>query len=73
GRDNHFAELKDYEIISERMSILRDVNEYVGKFFSLDYIKRNVLRMTDKEIADMDEQIALEREQGLITDDSGGF
>ena len=73
GRDNHFAELKDYEIISERMSILRDVNEYVGKFFSLDYIKRNVLRMTAKEIADMDEQIALEREQGLITDDSGGF
>jgi hypothetical protein len=72
GRDNHFAELKDYEIINERMTILRDVNEYVGKYFSLEYVRRNVLRMTEKEIEDMDQQMSNEREQGLITDD-GGF
>ena len=72
GRDNHFAELKEYEIISERMSILRDVDEYVGKYFSLEYVRRNVLRMTEKEIDDMDQQMTDERESGLVTD-NGGF
>ena len=73
GKDNHFSELKDYEILNERMSLLDSMDSYLGKYFSLEYIKKNVLRMTDDDIKEMDGQISDEREKGLITDDDGGF
>lgn len=69
AKDNHFAELKEYEILSERMSILRDVQEYVGKYYSVEWVRKNILRQTDKEIKDIDNEIAYEREEGIITDD----
>lgn len=69
AKDNHFAELKDYEILTERMNILRDVNEYVGKYYSVEWIRKNILRQTDKEIEDIDNEIAKERELGIITDE----
>jgi hypothetical protein len=68
ARDNYFAELKEYEILNERMGILRDVNEYVGKYYSVEWIRKNILRQTDKEISQMDKEIASEREAGIITD-----
>ena len=69
AKDNHFAELKDYEILTERMNILRDVNEYVGKYYSVEWVRKNILRQTDKEIEDIDNEIANERELGIITDE----
>ena len=71
--DNHFSELKEYEILGERMTILGDVNEYIGKYFSTEWVRRHVLRQTDDDIKEMDKQIAAEREAGIITDDPEGY
>ena len=68
-RDNHFAELKDYEILTERMNILRDVNDYIGKYYSVEWVRRNILQQSEEEMKDLDKEIAKERESGIITDD----
>ena len=56
--DNHFAELKDAEIMENRLRILADVDQYAGKYYSDEWIKKNVLRMTEDDIADIQQQIA---------------
>ena len=68
-RDNHFSELKDYEIMTERMNILRDVNDYIGKYYSVEWTRRNILQQSEEEMKELDKQIADEREKGIITDD----
>jgi hypothetical protein len=64
--DNHFAELKNVEIMQERMGVLAAVDPYVGKYFSLKYVRQNVLRQTDSEMLEIDADINSEREAGLI-------
>ena len=64
--DNHFAELKEAELIQNRLNVLAVAEPYVGKYFSVDYIRRTILKQTDSEIVDIDEQIALEKESGII-------
>jgi hypothetical protein len=49
-KDSHYAELKNNEILRERMELLQMVDEYAGKFFSDDWIRKRVLRLTDEEI-----------------------
>ena len=55
--DNHYAELKDAELLTQRVTLLQQVDPYIGRFFSDEWIKRNLLRMTDDQIAAMDKQI----------------
>ena len=64
--DNHFAELKEAELIQNRLNVLAIAEPYVGKYFSVDYIRRTILKQTDSEIIEIDEQIALEKESGII-------
>ena len=64
--DNHFAELKEAELIQNRLGVLAAAEPYVGKYFSVDYIRRNVLKQTDAEIVEIDERIAFEQESGII-------
>ena len=64
--DNHFAELKEAELIQNRLNVLAVAEPYVGKYFSVDYIRRTILKQTDSEIVEIDEQIALEKESGII-------
>ena len=71
--DNHFSELKEYEILSERMNVLGEVDEYIGKYFSVDWVRRHILRQGDEEIDEMDKQISKEREAGIITDNPEGY
>jgi len=66
--DNHFAELKDAELLNERLNMVQVAEPYVGKYFSQDYIRRKVLRQTDVEILEQDELIKKEIEEGLIPD-----
>jgi hypothetical protein len=61
-RDNYFAELKEMEIMAERMNRLRDIDDYAGKYYSHLWIRRNVLKQSDEEIEEMNEQIAEEME-----------
>ena len=65
-RDNHFTELRDAEIQRERMQTLDQMQNYVGEYYSREYIQKNVLRMSDEDIEKMKEQIENE------TQDSAG-
>ena len=64
-KDNNFAELKEAELMKERLSLLSQVDPYTGRYYSQAWIQRNVLRMTDDEIAEMQEEIDEEKEMGL--------
>ena len=66
--DNHFAELKQSELFQERMANLSQAEPYIGKYFSQDYLRREILHQTDDEIVEQDKLIAAEIEAGLYVD-----
>jgi hypothetical protein len=66
--DNHFEELKQSEILQNRLQLLRDINEYRGEYFSKDWIRKNVLYMTEDDVKDIDDQI---KDEGPVEDDDG--
>ena len=68
--DNQFAELKESELISERLGILATIEPYIGKYYSQEYVRRKVLRQTDSEIIEIDKQIKSEIKKGIIPDPS---
>ena len=64
-QDNNFTELKEAELMRERLSLLESVDPYTGRYFSQKWIQQNVLSLTDDQIKEMQDQIDLEKEQGL--------
>jgi hypothetical protein len=64
-KDNNFTELKDAELMKERLALLQNVDPYTGRYFSQAWIQRNVLRLTDDEIKEMQSEIDEEKEMGL--------
>ena len=64
--DNYFAELKETEILRDRAQMVRDLDDYVGKYYSNEWIRKNVLRQTEEEIKEIDKQIAEEIKSGVI-------
>jgi hypothetical protein len=70
-KDGYFAELKNAEILKERLSLAAEVSPYLGKYYSVEYIRKNVLRQTDEDIADIDNQIANEIKTGIIAKPQG--
>ena len=66
--DSYFNELKETEIRNERMNLVGTMDPFVGKYFSIDYIRRQVLKQTDTEIAEIDKQIDSEMAEGKIVD-----
>ena len=64
-KDNNFTELKEAELMKERLTLLGAVDPYTGRYFSQAWIQRNVLRLTDDEIKDMQNEIDEEKEAGL--------
>jgi hypothetical protein len=66
--DNHFSELKDAELLNERLAMVATAEPYVGKYFSQDYLRRKILRQTDEEIIDQDRLIKKEIKDGTIPD-----
>ena len=67
-RDNHFAELKDSEILNNRLALLQTIDPFVGKYFSTAWIRKEVLRMTEDDIKDIDKQMEVDRQQFDIDD-----
>jgi len=65
-QDGYFAELKQTEMMRERLTLATEMRDYIGKFFSVEYVRRNVLRQTSREIEDMDKQIKKEIDDGII-------
>ena len=66
--DNHFSELKETELMNERLALLQTAEPYVGKYFSQDYVRRQILRQTDMEILEQDKLIEKEIKDGTIPD-----
>jgi hypothetical protein len=64
-QDNNFEELKDAELMTNRLTLLSSVDAYTGRYFSQAWIQRNVLRLTDDEIKEMQTEMEDEKEQGL--------
>jgi len=64
-KDNNFTELKDAELMTNRLGLLQTIDPYTGRYFSQLWIQRNVLRLSDDEIEEMDKEIEMEKEQGL--------
>jgi hypothetical protein len=64
-KDNNFSELKEAELMRERLSLLASVDPYTGRYFSQAWIQRNVLRMTDDQIKEMQGEMDEEKEAGL--------
>ena len=65
-QDGHFAELKESEMLMERLRLADSMRDYVGKYFSVEYVRKNVLQQTDRDISDIDKQIKKEIDDGII-------
>jgi len=70
-KDGHFVELKEAEILRERVSTLNDLDQFVGKYYSEAWIRKNVLRQSEAEIKDIDKEIEGEGGSGDGEDDTG--
>ena len=60
------SELKNAELLREKIALANDVRDYVGKYFSVDYVRRNILKQSEREMADIDNQIKKEIDDGII-------
>ena len=65
-QDGHFAELKNAELARERLALANEMRDYVGKFYSVQYIRKNVLKQSNREMEEMDRQIKKEIDDGII-------
>ena len=67
--DNHFSELKEAEVLQNRINIIRDLDEFVGKYYSQEWVRKNVLFQTEEEIEEIDKQIEAEGSDEDMEDD----
>lgn len=65
SKDSYFTELKENEILREKVDMLNTLGNYTGIFFSTKYIRKNILKQTDEEIAKMDQEMETERQKQL--------
>ncbi len=64
--DNHFAELKESELLSNRLTSVTSMEAYIGKYYSTEYVRKKILRQTDVEIIEIDKQIEDEIKKGIL-------
>ena len=68
--DNYFSELKNTEIMTERLRLAGEVDQLVGKYYSMKWVRENILRMSEDDIKQVDQEIDAERQE---MDDEGGL
>jgi len=66
--DNHFNELKEIEMMNQRMMSVTQMDPFVGKYFSVEYVRRNILNQSDKDYREIDKQMKAEIASGLAID-----
>jgi hypothetical protein len=64
--DNHFAELKEAELLTNRLTLATTIEPYIGKYYSTEYVRKKILRQTDSEIIEIDLQIEDEIAKGIL-------
>ena len=60
-KDNAFSELKDIEVLTSKLTLLQQADQYLGKYFSKEYVNRHILHFNDEELERMQEQIEMEK------------
>lgn len=71
--DNHFSELKDSEILMQRIQSLQALDPYVGKYYSQTWVRKNILRLDEDEIEQIEKEIASEQETQLGQAEQAGM
>jgi hypothetical protein len=61
-QDNHFSELKDLEILGDRLDHMDRIQDYIGRYYSHEWVRRNILRQSEKEMQELDAQIDKEKD-----------
>ena len=59
-KDNNFSEMREAELLRERLNLLGTVDPYIGRYYSTEWVKKNVLQLSDEEIMKMDKQMKKE-------------
>lgn len=72
-RDNHFTEMKNAEILRERLQTMDQISQYVGEYFSREWIMKNVMMFSDEDIDAMKKQVEAENEKGEGDDSQDRF
>jgi len=72
-RDNHFTELKDAEVLRERLQTMDQVSQYVGEYFSKEWVWKNVLQMQEDEVETILKQISVEANAETGNEDEDEF
>ena len=70
-KDNNFTELKEAELLQNRLSVLQLIDPYVGRYYSTEWVRKKVLMMDDEEIEEVIQQIENEKSADVPTDDQG--
>lgn len=68
--DNHFSDLKKNELLNDKLGVVSAMEPYLGRYFSAEYVRRNVLGHSDTEMKEIDAQIKKEIKKGIIPDPS---
>jgi hypothetical protein len=66
NKDSYFTELKDNDILRDRLDMLNSLSNFVGTYYSQEYIRKNILKQTDEQIIEINGQIAKEQQDALI-------
>ena len=73
NEDSYFTELKQTEVMKERLDILSQLDEYIGRYYSVDWVRKNVLRQTEEEIRELDTQMNKEKALEPQEEETGDF
>jgi hypothetical protein len=71
--DNHYSELKDSEILMQRMATLQQVDPFVGKYYSMQWVRKNILRLDDEQIEEIVKEIGDEEQLHMATAEQEGM
>ena len=66
--DNHFSELRDIELMNTRLDVLMKVDPFVGKYYSIEYVRKQLLKQTDMEFEEIDKQMKIDIGVGMTAD-----
>ena len=64
-KDNNFTEMREAELLKERMAVLQLVDPYIGRYYSLNWVKQHILQFTDEQIEEMDKEMQDEEDKGI--------
>jgi hypothetical protein len=71
NKDSHFSELKESEVLKDRLQTARDAEDFVGKYYSRDFVRRHILKQTAEDIEEIDNAIKEEMAEGKIVAPEG--